>query len=260
MAVPVIKHISMIGKKLMLERYVLLEVTHHLRLLPPQRMKWLLKSFNTPPRARHTVMCVTVQRHREEVPSTHHCGSIMVLKRTIHLGDLKVLRVFRIATIPLCQNFRGRQLSLLTRHHGNTLVPNKAIHLGEHNRSRKRVRFHFTHPKQYGAFPRRIVLPYSYSEILSGYEEEDVSSTQDGFTAWVKSDPETVLNRHVVDSNGIYLAHREAPARKHSPSSSGYHFNLTRLIVQLNKRGLAFTIGISVLEVQKHEILKVILR
>ena len=80
------------------------------------------------------------------------------------------------------------------------------------------------HPKQYGAFPRRIVLPYPYSEILSGYEK-DVSSTRDDFTAWVKSDPETILQRHVVDSKGVYLAYREAPARRHSLSSSGYHFN-----------------------------------
>ena len=84
--------------------------------------------------------------------------------------------------------------------------------------------FHFIHPEQYGAFPRRIVLPYLYSEILSGYEE-DVSSIRDDFTAWVKSDPETILQRHVVDLKGIYLAYREAPARRHSPSSSGYHFN-----------------------------------
>ena len=28
--------------------------------------------------------------------------------------------------------------------------------------------FHFIHPKQYGAFPRRIVLPHPYSEVLSG--------------------------------------------------------------------------------------------
>ena len=34
---------------------------------------------------------------------------------------------------------------------------------------------HFINLKQYGAFPRRIVLPYPYSES-SGFEE-DVSST-----------------------------------------------------------------------------------
>ena len=42
---------------------------------------------------------------------------------------------------------------------------------------------------------------------------------------WVKSDPETILKRPVVDSKGIYPAYREAPARRHSPSSSGYHFD-----------------------------------
>ena len=34
-------------------------VTNRFHLLLPQRMKWLPKTFNTPPRARHTVMCVT---------------------------------------------------------------------------------------------------------------------------------------------------------------------------------------------------------
>ena len=63
-----------------------------------------------------------------------------------------------------------------------------------------------------------------YREILSGYEK-DVSSIRDDFTAWVKTDPETILKRHVVDSKGIYPAYREAPARRHCPSSPGYHFD-----------------------------------
>ena len=84
--------------------------------------------------------------------------------------------------------------------------------------------FHFIHPKQYGAFPRRMVLPYSYGEILSGYEK-DVSSIRDGFTAWVKSDPETILRRHIVDVTRAYAAFRETPARKHSPFCQEYHFN-----------------------------------
>ena len=76
-------------------------------------------------------VCVTVQRHREKVPLTHLHRSIMVLKRTMYLGDLKVLKVFRIVTILPCQNLRGRQLVPLTRSHGSSLVPNKAIHLGD---------------------------------------------------------------------------------------------------------------------------------
>ena len=83
---------------------------------------------------------------------------------------------------------------------------------------------HIIRPKQYGAFPRGIVSPYPHGEILYGYEE-DVSSIRDEFTAWVKSDPETIVKRHVVDSKGICPAHREAPARKHSRSSHGYHFD-----------------------------------
>ena len=86
--------------------------------------------FNTPPRMRHTVMGITVLSHQRKVPLTHHHGSIMVLKRTMYLGDLKVLRVCRIATIPLCQNLRGRQSVPLTRHHGSTLVPTRRYILG----------------------------------------------------------------------------------------------------------------------------------
>ena len=53
-------------------------------------------------------MCVTVQRHREKILLTHHfCGSVVVLVRTMYLGDLKVLMVFRIATFLLCQIYVG---------------------------------------------------------------------------------------------------------------------------------------------------------
>ena len=53
-----------------------------------------------------------------------------------------MLGVFRIATIPLGQNLPGRLMVLLTRRHGSTLVPKKAIHIGvllERHRHRKRV-------------------------------------------------------------------------------------------------------------------------
>ena len=106
------------------------------------------------------------------------------------------------------------------------MVLNKAFLVGDRLRAQPSLKtpsFHSIHPKQHGAFLRMNFLPYPYSEILSGFEE-DLSSTRDGFTAWVESDLETILNRHVVDSRSIYPAYREAPARKHSPSSSGYHF------------------------------------
>ena len=56
----------------------------------------------------------------------------------------------------------------------------------------------YVHPKQHGPFPDRLKLPYTDEEILSGYEE-DVPFIRDGFTAWVKADFETVLERHAVD-------------------------------------------------------------
>ena len=75
----------------------------------------------------------------------------------------------------------------------------------------------FFHPVQFGILPKRSSLPYPDAEILSGYEE-DVSSVRGGFSAWVKSDPETILHRHFVDAKGANPAFREAPVRKHSPS------------------------------------------
>ena len=67
-------------------------------------------------------------------------------------------------------------------------------------------------------------MPYPDEEIPSGYEE-DVSSIRDGFSVWVKTDPEFTLRRHIVDVKGAYAAFREAPARKHSTSRQECHFN-----------------------------------
>ena len=87
---------------------------------------------------------------------------------------------------------------------------------------------------QFGIFPKRLSLPYPDEEILSGYEE-DFSSIQDGFSAWVKTDPEAILKRHVVNAKCAKPAFREAPGRKHSPSHAGYRFDTdvpNRLTVQ----------------------------
>ena len=51
---------------------------------------------------------------------------------------------------------------------------------------------------------QKISTAVPYEEILSGYEE-DVSSIQDGFSAWVKTDPETIFRRHVVDARGLSI-------------------------------------------------------
>ena len=82
----------------------------------------------------------------------------------------------------------------------------------------------YIHPKQYGPFPDRLKLPYSDEEILSGYEE-DVSSIRDGFTAWVKTEFATILERHTGDNRKVNAVFREASARKHVTSCQEYHFN-----------------------------------
>ena len=60
-----------------------------------------------------------------------------------------------------------------------------------------------------------------------------VSSIRDGFSAWVKADPETILRHHGVDAKGFFPAFREAPARRHEPSSQEYRF-LRRCAQQLD--------------------------
>ena len=128
------------------------------------------------------------------------------------------VHVNRIVAVILCQNLCGRQLVHLTHPHGSTQVPNKALYRGG-----LWVLSHFIHPKQFGTFLKRLALPYTYDEILSGYEE-DVSSIRYGFSASVKTDLETILRRHVVDTKGFSPALREAPARRHEPSSQEYRF------------------------------------
>ena len=83
---------------------------------------------------------------------------------------------------------------------------------------------HNFHPAQFGILPKRLSLQYPDAEILSGYEE-DVSSIRDGFSAWVKSDPEAILHRHIVDAKGADPAFREAPLRKHAPTEEEYRFD-----------------------------------
>ena len=78
---------------------------------------------------------------------------------------------------------------------------------------------------QFGIFRKRLSLPYLDEEILSDCEEDFFSSIRDGFSAWVKTDPEAILKRHVVNAKGAKPAFREAPVRKHSPSHEEYRFD-----------------------------------
>ena len=69
----------------------------------------------------------------------------------------------------------------------------------------------FSHPKQLSSFPERLELPFPEEEILSGYGE-DVSFIRDRFTTWVKADPNTTLERHMVDVRKALAEYREASA------------------------------------------------
>ena len=107
------------------------------------------------------------------------------------------------------ETHRAQESAVFLGTFGHTIAPKK-----------KRV-CNCTRPKQFGTFPKRLIFPY---QILSGYEE-DVSSIRDGFSAWVKTDPEVTLRRHVVDAKRANQAFREAPVRKHSPFCQERRFN-----------------------------------
>ena len=55
-----------------------------------------------------------------------------------------------------------------------------------------RPRCNFIHPKQLSPFPERLELPFPSEEILSSFEDI-VSSSQDHYTTWVKTDPDCYL-------------------------------------------------------------------
>ena len=96
---------------------------------PPTTSKNEVATQHTTTRAAHRDVCYRPKASGEgaiDAPSWKYHGT---REDDVSWG-FKELRVFRITTIPLCQNLRGRQLVLLTRHHGSTLVPNKAMHLG----------------------------------------------------------------------------------------------------------------------------------
>ena len=71
-----------------------------------------------------------------------------------------------------------------------------------------RPKCNFIHPKQLSPFPERLRLPFSIDEILSGFEDI-VSSGTDQFTAWVKTDPDATLVRHMVDVHKTVAEFRE---------------------------------------------------
>ena len=92
--------------------------------------------------------------------------------------------------------------------------------------------------QEHAAFPRRIVLPYPYRKISTGYEE--------GFTAWVKKDLQAILNRRVVDTKKVFLLLHQ-PESVLPPPLVTTSTTMCQ-IVQLNRRTLVFTIRILVLD------------
>ena len=125
------------------------------------------------------------------------------------------------------RNLRGKQLENLTRQLGRFPEPRVLRPFGRNRRQHCLTQSAcaiFVHPKQSSPFTERLKLPYPDEEILSVYEE-DVSFTRDGFTACVKEDFETILERHVVDVRKALAGFRDASARRHDTSAQQYLFD-----------------------------------
>ena len=167
-AVPFMKLIWRNGKKLMLERYVLLEVTNRLHLLLSQRMKWLPKTFSTPPRAGHTVMCITYR------PKSSGEGTITAPSWKYH-GAQEDDVSWRSqgaqddphrdkSSLP---NLRGRQLvSLFTgTQQGDTSWGSLRARPSPKTRS-----FHFLHPKPIWRASQKDCFAVSLQRMRKMYE------------------------------------------------------------------------------------------
>ena len=109
---------------------------------------------------------------------------------------------------------------------GNYLDPGNCILLGENEAPMPppKRRYNFIHPKQLSPFPERLKLPFSSEEILSGFDDM-VSSSQDLYTTWVKTDPDVTLERHMVDIQKAVADYREAGARRQESTIQEYFFD-----------------------------------
>ena len=90
-----------------------------------------------------------------------------------------------------------------------------------------RPRCNFIHPKKLSPFPERLELPFPSEEILSGCE--DVASSKDQYTTWVKTDPDVTLERHMFDVQKAVAEFREASAERHDTFSHEYSFDKQRV-------------------------------
>ena len=85
-------------------------------------------------------------------------------------------------------------------------------------------RCNFSHPKQLSPFLLLLELPYPSGEILSGHEDV-VSSSQDCYTTWVKTDPDATLERHMVHVQKAVAEYREAAVRRQESTTREYFFD-----------------------------------
>ena len=69
------------------------------------------------------------------------------------------------------------------------------------------------HRIQYGIAPKRLLLPYSDTEILS-YIDDDISSIRDGNTAWVVSDATSTREHHMACRSSAVPEFRKANERR----------------------------------------------
>ena len=67
------------------------------------------------------------------------------------------------------------------------------------------------------------IRPDPSGEILSGYEDV-VSSGQDCYTTWVKTDPDVKLERYMVDVQKAVAEYREAALRRQESTTQEYLF------------------------------------
>ena len=91
----------------------------------------------------------------------------------------------------------------------------------------------------FGIFLNRLLLPHPDDEMLSVYEE-DVSSIRDGNTVWVKVDPASILERHLVNLDCANPIFRDAQDRRHSSPILNIVSTATYLIGYASRGGSAF--------------------
>ena len=69
---------------------------------------------------------------------------------------------------------------------------------------------------------------------------EDVAHRRDGFTAWVKADPNDTLERHMVDSRKSFAEYREASVRRQEAPAQEYSSTSVCQTVHLFKKRVSF--------------------